>query len=163
MVVKPKERTRQFAVLLVEDNPADVELTREALGAEGRGPGLLHAVRSAEEALEALGDRELWSSSTLPDLILLDLKLPGMSGGELLEQLKSDARWSSIPVVILSSSAASLDVEHAYRHHANAYVEKGHDLTDLRDRIRSVDCFWFETATLSSGASRGGAGHADQS
>jgi two-component system response regulator len=79
----------------------------------------------------------------LPDLILLDLNLPRMSGREVLGQIKADARWRHIPVIILSSSAAEQDIARSYALHANAYVVKPVDLDSFRAAISTIEQFFF--------------------
>src|SRR5690348_16930333 len=108
-------------ILLVEDNPADVRLTVEALK-DSRIRNHLHVARDGVEALELL--RPKTGAGVKPDLILLDLNLPRKDGREVLSELKQDDALRHIPVVVLTTSQAELDVLRSYRLHANAFVTK---------------------------------------
>lgn len=128
-------------ILLVEDNLADARLAREVLGAAGveitvarDGVGALDLLRSPGVAP--------------PDLVLLDLNLPRVSGLEVLAAVKADAALRSLPVVVLTSSRADQDVRRAYDLHANAYVVKPLGLTRLAATLRSLAEFWLGAATL---------------
>jgi two-component system response regulator len=134
-------------VLLVEDNPGDVELTREALE-EGRLANALHVVRDGEEALDFLMRRGRHRGAVRPDLVLLDLNLPKMSGREVLAEIKSDPTFSTIPVVVLTSSAAEEDVARSYELHANCYVQKPVGLEQFISIVRQIEDFWFVVVKL---------------
>ncbi len=110
-------------ILLVEDNPGDVRLLREAFAATCQQAGLT-AVGSGEEALAFLRRQGHHSHATRPDLILLDLNLPGLSGHEVLAEIKQDPSLRQIPVVILSSSGAEDDIRRCYDAQANGYILK---------------------------------------
>lgn len=132
----------QSPILLVEDNPTDVMMTREALE-ENSITRDLHVVEDGIKALEYLK-----AASTLPSLILLDLNLPRMSGRELLQTLKTHDTFKSIPVVVLTTSNAEIDIGNAYSLSANCYITKPVDFTDFVEIIRSLNEFWFRCATL---------------
>ena len=138
------ERRRQ--ILMIEDNAADVRLTREAF-ADQQIAGSLHVVRDGVEALEFLRRLPPFGAAPAPDLILLDLNLPRKSGRELLVELKSDPSLMLIPVVVLSTSGALRDVQECYRLHANAYVQKPVDFDRFVQAVRSIENFWLSTAT----------------
>jgi two-component system, chemotaxis family, response regulator Rcp1 len=131
-------RNRPAEILLVEDNRGDVLLTRKAFQS-AQIENRLSVAESGEAALERLRDE----AQALPDLILLDLNLPRMSGREVLGQIKADARWRHIPVIILSSSAAEQDIARSYALHANAYVVKPVDLDSFRAAISTIEQFFF--------------------
>jgi CheY-like chemotaxis protein len=137
-------------ILLVEDSPTDVELTREAL-AEARIANELTVARDGVEALEILRD----SGSARPDLVLLDLNLPRLSGIEVLREVKDDPQLRTIPIVVLTTSRADEDVLEAYRNHVNAYVRKPVDFDEFMEKIRTIERFWFSIVTLPSEAERG--------
>jgi CheY-like chemotaxis protein len=137
-------------ILLVEDSPTDVELTREAL-AEARIANELTVARDGVEALEILRD----SGSARPDLVLLDLNLPRLSGIEVLREVKDDPQLRTIPIVVLTTSRADEDVLEAYRNHVNAYVRKPVDFDEFMEKIRTIERFWFSIVTLPSDAERG--------
>ena len=133
-------RTRAMRVLLVEDDPADAHLIGEALGA-GSVPTEVDHVWDGEAAIA-----HVHGEADRPDLILLDVGLPGRSGIEVLGELKQDPRSRRIPVVMLTSSAAEGDVARSYDLHANGYVTKPIDLDDLADVVRALESFWPLTA-----------------
>lgn len=133
---------RPYSVLLVEDDAADVMLIEDALVEHGMTRAIAH-VTDGLAALEHLRD----SNKERPDLIVLDLNMPRMNGRELLAVLKNDVALGSIPVVVLTTSAAPDDVEDAYRKHANAYVTKPVNLDDFMQAVQSIDTFFLDTAT----------------
>jgi len=134
-------------VLLVEDDEADVVIAREALRA-GRLTTRLSVVRDGAEALAYLRREDGFADAGRPDLILLDLNLPRMSGHELLAEVKADESLRRIPVVVLSTSAAAQDVVRSYDLHANAYVSKPVDFDDYADVIRQIDDFFATVVQL---------------
>ena len=133
---------RPVELLLVEDNPGDVELTREALE-EARVRNHLHVVTDGEEALEFLRRQGRHAQAPRPDLVLLDLNLPRMSGSDVLAAIKGDPELRRIPVVVLTTSQAEKDVLGAYELHANAYIVKPVDLDQFLGVVRSVEGFWL--------------------
>ena len=141
--------TRNLRVLLVEDNPADVRLTEEALR-DSRLAATMSVARDGVEAIDylrrsvadAAGDESPPSKTEFPDLVLLDLNLPRKSGREVLREIKADERLSSIPVVVLSTSAASSDVAACYGLHANAYVTKPRDFDEFEATVARIGEFW---------------------
>ncbi|MFE3547990.1 response regulator [Streptomyces kronopolitis] len=132
---------RPYSVLLVEDDPADAMLIEDALVERGMARSLNQAVDGVA-ALEYLRD----PANDRPDLIVLDLNMPRMNGRELLAVLKDDADLCSIPVVVLTTSAAPDDINDAYRQHANAYVTKPVNLDDFVRAVHSIDAFFLDTA-----------------
>lgn len=134
-------------ILLVEDNPGDVELTREGL-AEGKIYNNLWVAENGEQALDFLYRRGDHSNAPRPDLILLDLNLPGTTGHEVLEVIKDDPELRAIPVVILTSSGAEEDIARSYNLHANCYVTKPVDFNQFSKVVRSVESFWFTVVKL---------------
>lgn len=135
---------RALRVLLVEDNPADVRLISEALST-GSVPVHVECADEADTALRWLC-RAL-SAGTLPDLVLLDLHLPGRGGLELLADLKADPHLLHIPVVVLTSSIAATDVARSFELHANSYVPKPMDADDFAEVVRAIEAFWPLTVT----------------
>jgi CheY-like chemotaxis protein len=129
-------------VMLVEDLGADALLAQEALREAGLGNDLVLA-HDGQTALDLLRD-----GSKLPDLVLLDLNLPGRSGRDVLDEIRRDPRLATLPVVVLTTSASPHDIAFAYRHHANAYVRKPNGFLALSRVARSIRDFWAETATL---------------
>lgn len=123
-------------ILLVEDNSGDIELTREAFE-EGKILNHLSVAQTAEEAFEILEDKE----SQRPDLILLDLNLPSMSGHDFLEKLGEKQELADIPVVILTSSIADKDILKSYDLNAACYMVKPLESGKLFDIIGELDDF----------------------
>lgn len=136
-------------ILLVEDNPGDVRLTKEALK-ESTIPHRLHVVGDGEAAVEFLRREGIYSHSPRPDLILLDLNLPKKDGRQVLDDIKKDESLREIPVVVLTTSKAASDVNSAYELQANCYIQKPVDLHRFWDIIRSIEGFWLARASLPS-------------
>lgn len=134
-----------LVILLVEDNPADVLLTREALADSELCLDLRVAV-DGDGALSEL--RRNRDENRLPDLVLLDVQLPGMSGHDVLRTIKGDDDLGVLPVVMLSSSRADDDVRRSYEQHANCYVAKPGGLDEYLDVVHSIEEFWLATVRL---------------
>jgi two-component system, chemotaxis family, response regulator Rcp1 len=138
---------RPVEILLVEDNPGDERLTREALK-EGKVYNNFHWVKDGVEAMEFLRRQGKYASAPRPDIILLDLNLPKMDGREVLQAVKTDADLKRIPVVVLTTSKAEEDVLRTYSLHANCYVTKPVDLEKFITVVKSIDAFWLTVVTL---------------
>ena len=139
--------SRPVQILLVEDNPADARLTQEAIrDTEFRYQ--LHLAEDGEEAMEFLYQEGEFADVPRPDLILLDLNLPGMDGREVLAEIKADENLGSIPVVVLTTSTAQQDLLHSYGLRANSYVNKPIDRDRFNDMIKSVMEYWINISTL---------------
>ena len=136
-------------ILLVEDNPGDVRLTREALK-EAKFRNTLQVVGDGVEALAYLRQQGQYSGAMRPHLIMLDLNLPRMDGREVLAAIKKDADLRRIPVVVLSSSEAETDIARAYELHANAYVTKPVDIDHFLQVVKAIEEFWVEIVKLPS-------------
>ncbi|MFF3935079.1 response regulator [Streptomyces phaeofaciens] len=134
-------------VLLVEDDPGDELMTREAFEDNKIG-NTLHVARDGEEALDFLYRRGGFTDAPRPDLILLDLNLPKYDGRQVLEKIKSDPDLSHIPVVVLTTSAAEEDILRSYKLHANAYVTKPVDLDQFIAAVRQIDDFFVQVVRL---------------
>lgn len=141
------EDSRLVQILLVEDNPADARLTQEAIrDTEFRYQ--LHLAEDGEEAMEFLHQEGEFADVPRPDLILLDLNLPGMDGREVLAEIKSDEDLGSIPIVVLTTSTAQQDLLYSYGLRANSYVNKPIDRDRFNDMIKSVMEYWINISTL---------------
>lgn len=138
---------RRSEILLVEDNPGDVRLTREALN-EAKILHRLHVSPDGVDAMNVLRRRGPYSSAAAPDLVLLDLNLPRKNGFEVLAELKGDPELKSIPVVVLTTSGADRDILHSYELHANCYIKKPVDIDEFVAVLRSFHEFWFKTVKL---------------
>ncbi|ACO48124.1 response regulator [Deinococcus deserti] len=122
--------------LLVDDNPADHLLVQEAF--ELLGPGhCLTWVQSGQQALQILN-----AGTTQPDVVLLDINMPGMDGFEVLEAIKRDPRLRTIPVVMLSTSSAGGDVNRAYRLFASAFLVKSARFDAFLEQIEAFLNYW---------------------
>jgi chemotaxis family two-component system response regulator Rcp1 len=147
--------SRRLEVLLVEDNPGDVRLVREALK-EGGFPGHLNVAMDGDEATDILWKRGNHKNDPRPDLIMLDLNLPGKNGRAVLQEIKGDPNLRQIPVTVFSTSTAPNDLDHAYAHHANCYICKPSDLDEYMQVVRSIERFWRTVATLPRPNGNGG-------
>lgn len=136
-------------ILLIEDNPADAELTREALRG-GKIQSNLHVIEDGDAAFAYLRRQGDDVSARHPDLVLLDLNLPGRDGLSVLEEIKSDPELCHIPVVILTTSEAEQDVMQSHRRHANCYVTKPVNLQQFRNAVRTIEHFWCAVVRLPS-------------
>lgn len=138
---------RPMDVLLVEDSPSDAELTRKAFQRQ-RVDIRLHHVWDGVECLKFLEREESFREAPRPDLIVLDLNMPRMDGREVLRRVKSNQRFSPIPVVVLTTGGEVSDITGAYRSHANAYLIKPVDLERFFSLVGEIRRFWLETAAL---------------
>jgi two-component system response regulator len=138
-----------FEVLLIEDDPGDVELTQAAL-AKSKLKINLNVVNDGEEALAYLRREGQYTDAVRPNLILLDLNLPGLSGLEVLSSIKRDQRLKLIPVVVLTTSDAETDIVESYQLGANCYVTKPLGLKDFAKIVNSIEDFWFTVVQLPS-------------
>jgi chemotaxis family two-component system response regulator Rcp1 len=136
-------------LLIIEDNPGDVRLLEEAFR-ELQADIHIQVARDGAEGLEMAMQPSQTRTTRRPDLILLDLNLPKISGHDVLTRLKSNPQTSRIPVIILTSSRAESDVRRAYEAHANAYLKKPSTLDGLMSAAEDIKSFWMETATLPS-------------
>lgn len=139
--------TKPIRVLLVEDNPGDADLTRETL-ADGKLHVDLTVVIDGTEALAFLLRQPPYADAAAPDLILLDLNLPKVSGTEVLAEIKKHPNLCVIPVVVLTSSDAERDICESYRLGAACYVTKPVGLAAFQDIVRSIEDFWLTVVRL---------------
>jgi|SRR6185369_10373245 CheY-like chemotaxis protein len=134
-------------VLLVEDDPGDVLMTREAFE-EHKVRNNLTVVSDGEDALAYVRREGDYANAARPDLILLDLNLPRRDGREVLAELKADPELREIPVVVLTTSAADADILASYRLHANAYVTKPVDFERFISVVKQIDEFFVSLVKL---------------
>jgi two-component system, chemotaxis family, response regulator Rcp1 len=134
-------------ILLVEDNEGDARLTKEAM-LESKMRNTLHHVYDGEEAMAFLRRVGKYADAPRPSLILLDLNLPKMDGREVLTEVKADDDLKHIPVVVLTTSSADEDIVATYDLHANCFITKPVDLTQLIKVVRSIDDFWLTIVRL---------------
>ncbi len=131
-------------ILLVEDNPADIELTLLVLQ-KHKLANSIHVVRDGEEALDYLFRRGAYSlrANGSPRLVLLDLKLPKVSGLEVLAEIKKDPRLRPIPVVIMTSSREERDLIESYQLGVNSYIQKPVDFDQFRKVVGQAGLYWL--------------------
>lgn len=134
-------------ILLVEDSPGDVRLTREALR-DAKVSNNLSVASDGLQAMSFLSRRNGYADAPRPDLVLLDLNLPKLSGREVLERVKRDPGLMNIPVVVLTTSAAEEDILRSYQLHANCYITKPVDLEQFLKVISTIDNFWLTIVKL---------------
>jgi CheY-like chemotaxis protein len=137
--------SNEVELLLVEDDPNDVELTLIALR-KHKLANKIHVVRDGEEALDFLFARGAYSQRTSngpPKVILLDLKLPKVSGLEVLKAVKDDPRTRAVPVVVMTSSREQRDMVEGYRLGVNSYIQKPIDFEQFQSTIRDLGYYWL--------------------
>jgi len=134
-------------ILLIEDNIGDIRLTQEALK-ELPTTHDLHVVKDGEEALHFLNRVGEYQNKPRPDMIFLDLNLPRKDGREVLAEIKNDNSLRKIPVVVLTTSEAKVDIEICYNLHANCFITKPVDINEYIEVINQIDNFWFKIVKL---------------
>ncbi len=138
---------RPLRILQVEDTPADAELTDYAMR-DGVVPYSLQVVTDGAQALAFLKRSEPYCDAARPDLILLDMELPGVTGDQVLEFIKSDDDLKTIPVIIFSSYDTEDSKKHAYELYANSYVVKPMDMATFKQRVQSIAEYWRNTSEV---------------
>jgi len=146
-MVRINSTIKPIEILLVEDDVDNAELTMETLR-EGRVRNRIRWVEDGEEAMAVLRREGAHASAPRPDLILLDLQMPRMSGLEVLAEIKQHPDWKRIPVVIMTSSNAEKDLLAAYDRHANCYITKPLDMDKFMEVVRSIEDFWLTVVRL---------------
>jgi len=141
-------------ILLVEDSPGDARLASEALQ-DAKVRNTLHWVDNGEEAMAFLRKEGKHARVPRPDLILLDLNLPGKDGREVLAEIKGDPDLKRIPVVILTVSKDEEDIMKTYNLHANCFITKPVDLYQFIKVVKSIEDFWLTVVKLPPNGSKG--------
>ena len=136
-----------FRILLVEDNSGDVRMMREILLGANHGVQLLVA-SDGVEAMAFLKRQGTYLNAPRPDLILMDLNLPKMDGREALAHIKADASLRVIPVIVLTTSDAEVDVMKSYQLEANCYLSKPGELNEFETLVKSITDFWVTRVKL---------------
>lgn len=139
--------SKPVEILIVDDNPGDVRLTREALR-KNKVSNNLHVATDGAEALAFLNREGQYADAPRPALILLDLNLPKKNGREVLAEVKNHPNLRRIPVVILTTSSEEKDILATYDLHANCYITKPADLDCFIEVIRSIEGFWLSVVKL---------------
>ena len=138
---------RVIEILMVEDNEGDARLAREALR-DCKIRNALHHVWDGERAMDFLRRGGEYADAPHPDLILLDLNLPRMDGGEVLAEIKQDDELKRIPVVILTTSSAEADVLRSYNLNANCFITKPINMVEFLKVVTGIQDFWLTIVTL---------------
>jgi CheY-like chemotaxis protein len=150
MIENMKNKGRAAEIMLVEDNPGDILLIQKAFK-ECKTPNHISSAASGEIALAKLRGDTDGPKMQLPDIILMDLNLPQMSGQDVLSILKADPKLKHIPVIILSSSKAEPDVVKSYNLHANGYIVKPSSLDAIKKMVAAIEMFFFELIVMPDG------------
>jgi CheY-like chemotaxis protein len=153
--------TQRRTILMADDDGEDCALVGDALR-ETNHPCDLHFVHNGEELFDYLrrqGEYEHIANAPRPDLILLDLKMPRKDGRETLMDLKNDPQWRTIPVIVLTTSTASADVNFCYDAGVNSYITKPSSYRKLVAILESITRYWFDVALLPPKGSHGGKTH----
>lgn len=138
---------KNLELLLIEDNPAEILLMEEILSEAGVAIDLQVAC-DGEAALAYLRRSGRYATAARPDLIILDLNLPGRDGRQVLGEIKDDPELRAIPVIILSTSQAEEDILQCYRLQANCYITKPVSLEEFIEVVRAIEWFWARTVKL---------------
>lgn len=139
---------KRFTVLSIEDNKPDFVLLRNALE---KIPDLsldIININNGQDALDFLYKKNNFKSAPTPNIIILDINLPNIDGKEILKVIKNDNKYKSIPVIIFSTSDYYTDVEEMYKLHANSYITKTCDVTELFRKIKIIGEYWLKSNEL---------------
>jgi CheY-like chemotaxis protein len=134
-------------ILLIEDNAGDIRLAVEAFK-DAALPNHVSVVRDGEEALAFLRREGAYANAPRPEFILLDLNMPKKDGREVLREVKSDNDLKIIPVIVLTTSVAPMDIVQSYDLHANGYIQKPADYDEFLELIQQLDTLWFSVVQL---------------
>jgi chemotaxis family two-component system response regulator Rcp1 len=142
---------KHIRVLLVEDNEGDILLTREAFELSTINYAL-DVVRNGEEAMHYLHGEFAYKGGSLPDLIILDINLPKLSGHEVLNAIKGSEKLKSIPVIMFTTSSTERDIVASYKNYANCYITKPFDTNEFHESVQCIEDFWANLAHLPTGS-----------
>ncbi len=134
-------------ILVCEDNLGDVYLITNSLQ-NSTLECRLHHVNNGEAAIDYLEQFDPYQNASRPDLILLDLNLPKKHGLEVLEEIKTNPKFKTIPVIILTSSQSEQDIWQSYELHGNCFVTKPFDVEEFTNTIKKIENFWLDSAQL---------------
>jgi two-component system, chemotaxis family, response regulator Rcp1 len=142
-----KHKEPSFEILVIEDSPSDAFILKEAFK-HAKHVKQVHVVHDGVEALAFLRKEGRYATAPRPHIIFLDLNTPRKDGREVLAEIKTDEQLLSIPVIVLTSSSADQDVSNAYSLHANCYVTKPADFSQIKQVIKAIESFWFTHVTI---------------
>lgn len=134
-------------ILLVEDNPGDADLVLYTFK-KNQINNEIKIVDNGEKALDFVFKRNQYKNEKTPDLIILDINLPKISGLEVLKEIKHNPKTKIIPTVILTTSKSDIDVLTAYENYSNAYLVKPVEIKDFMEAISALDNFWLNLVKL---------------
>lgn len=136
-------------ILMIEDNEDDYEATVRSLK-KNHFVNPVHWCRSGRDALDFLGRTGKYAGTDVPrpDLILLDLNMPGIDGRQVLGAIKADSQLRHIPVIVLTTSSDARDVEQCYEVGASTYIQKPVSFEGLTEAVRTMKDYWFGVALL---------------
>ncbi|MHA4809995.1 response regulator [Flavitalea flava] len=132
-------------ILLVEDNEGDIVLTREAFE-ESKLINEIQVIRDGKEAIRFF--ENLADDASKPNIVLLDVNLPKVSGHEVLKFIKNHEKHSSIPVIMLTTSSSEKDILQSYRNHVNCYITKPIDIGDFLKAMSKIEDFWINIVSV---------------
>jgi CheY-like chemotaxis protein len=136
---------KSIRILLIEDNEGDILLTTEALE-DSKIINEVNVLRDGEAAIAYF--EALKSKDDYPDLVLLDINLPKISGHEVLVYIKTHARFKSIPVIMLTTSSSEKDIQSSYKNYVNCYITKPIDVSDFMQAISKIEEFWINIVSI---------------
>lgn len=142
-----KIRMEPLRILLVEDNPADVILFRKALESSSE-PTEVHVIHDAEMVMDYLQNHNSKFGHKPPDLLVLDLSMPRITGIELLKRIKKNAATMELPVIILTNSISVKDMAESYRNGASGFIQKSVDLDEYNEAMDIVVKYWSKIVAL---------------
>ena len=142
-----RDSEQPVKILLIEDNPADVYMFQRCVK-ENELPTSVEVIETGKKAKEQIEKYKNGHASDLPDIIFLDLNLPGGSGLELLGDFKGNESLRHIPIIVLTTSSNQQDVRRTYAHFANSFLTKPVDPDDYEKAINNVLAYWFATTSL---------------
>lgn len=134
-------------LLLIDDDDKDIFLTKRAFK-RSRTPNRIEVAKDGEEGLAVLRHEAPFDKVPRPDLILLDLNMPRMTGHEFLATIKNDDDLKSIPVIVMTMSQSEVDMMKSYRNHASSFISKPIELGDFMRVIQALEDFWFTAVRL---------------
>ena len=139
---------KSYTILSVEDNMPDFTLLEKALRRiEDVNLNIIN-VTDGQDALDFVYKENKYKDAPTPDLIILDLNLPLITGHEVLKKLKEDENYRIIPIIIYSTSDSNIDVWTSYAMYANCYITKAYEISKVFSKIASMGEYWFKTAKL---------------
>lgn len=141
------EHTRPIEILLVEDSKADIFLTKESFK-EARITNNIHVAMDGEEALAILKKEPPFEHHVTPDIILLDINLPKISGHEVLHEIKNNGPLKRIPVIALTGSEAEKDIIQMYDAQVSSYITKPLEAEKFNEVVKAIEDFWFSVVVL---------------